>query len=126
MSTTVVNIRTKKCTTYIGRSNDSMHFGNPFGIKKSKFSVIAVGSLSEALMAFNDWLDGSRFSDVEPERRRWILDNLETLRNQTLGCFCKPSACHGDIYRVKLGELSLADAIDQPAEEPSAPQLDLF
>ncbi|MBI6882822.1 DUF4326 domain-containing protein [Pseudomonas putida] len=128
--TRVVNTHKEKCSRYIGRSKtDEMHFGNPFFVstKKTKLGKVEVASLRECLLAFNDWLDGTRYTDVEPERRAWILENLEQLRGQTLGCFCKPKPCHGDIYRVKLGEITLEEvmaAFDEPAKEDS--QISLF
>lgn len=127
--TLVVNQHKSKFSKYIGRdSRNAMHFGNPFFVtnKKTKLGKVETANLRECLLAFNDWLDGTRFQDVEPERRQWVLDNLEQLRGETLGCFCKPKACHGDIYRVKLGEMTLEEAL--PPLEPQAepPQFDLF
>lgn len=128
--TLVVNTHKDKYSKYIGRSKtDLMHFGNPFYVstKKTELGKVAVANLKECLLAFNDWLDGTKHQDVEPERRLWILENLEMLRGQTLGCFCKPKPCHGDIYLVKLGEKTLEEvmaAFDEP--ERALPQMDLF
>lgn len=128
--TLVVNSRVDRYTKYIGRSsNDPMHFGNPFFVstKKTKLGKVEVANLRECLLAFHDWLEGTRYQDVEPERRQWILDNLHTLKNETLGCFCKPKACHGDVYRVLLGELTLEEVLPPPEpEREAAPQFDLF
>jgi hypothetical protein len=112
-----------------------MHFGNPFYVsnKKTKLGKVEVANLRDCLLAFNDWLDGTAHQDVEPERRQWILDNLELLRGETIGCFCKPKPCHGDIYRGKLGEITLEEVMaffDEPkAPTPQTPrdaQFDLF
>jgi hypothetical protein len=63
---------------YIGRPSK---WGNPFKIGK----------------------DGSR-EEVIQKYRQWILDNrtliaqLATeLKGKTLGCWCKPNTCHGDV-----------------------------
>ena len=63
---------------YIGRPSK---WGNPFRIGK----------------------DGSR-EDVIQKYRDWILANSNLmaqlpleLKGKTLGCWCKPNACHGDV-----------------------------
>lgn len=128
--TLVVNSRKDKYSKYIGRSkHEEMHFGNPFFVstKKTKLGKVEVANLRECLLAFHDWLKGTRYHDVEPERRQWILDNLDQLKDQTLGCFCKPNACHGDIYLVLLGEKTLEEVLPPPAPvREEAPQFDLF
>jgi hypothetical protein len=134
MPTKVVNIHQEKCSKYIGRSRtEEMHFGNPFFTKKGKatLGVLEMPNLYECLKAFNDWLEGTAHQDIEPKRRQWILDNLETLRNETIGCFCKPKGCHGDIYRVRLGEMTLEEVLGplRPRAAPvveEASQLGLF
>ena len=123
--TTVINIRKQKSDVYIGRRNCAQHFGNPFSVKESSVSDIRVGSLTEALNCFHSWLTGTGHHDVEPERRAWIISNLEMLRGRTIGCFCKPKACHGDVYRVLLGELTM-DEILPKVEQSQHFQADLF
>lgn len=128
--TLVVNSYKSKYSIYIGRDkNDPMHFGNPFFVsnKKTKLGKVEVANLRECLLAFYDWLKGTRYQDVEPERRQWILDNLDKLKDQTLGCFCKPKACHGDIYLVLLGEKTLEEVLPPPEpQREQIPQFDLF
>ena len=100
--TRVVNIRFDHFTKYIGRGRNGMHFGNPFSHLSGTLAAVHVGSRDEAVKAHRDWLAGTAYQDVEPERRQWILDNLESLRDQTLGCHCKQAgrelSCHGDNY----------------------------
>jgi len=93
MKTRVINIRrSPQYDVYIGRkSHNREHFGNPFRIGPD-------GSRDEVIKKFESWLLGGGFQDVEPERRKWILSNLESLRGKVLGCFCKPAPCHGDVY----------------------------
>ena len=75
--TRVVNKYRDSYDVYIGRNSK---WGNPFKIG----------------------IDGTR-EDVIEQYREWIqtqsnlLNSLEELRGKTLGCFCKPKACHGDI-----------------------------
>ena len=75
--TQVVNKYRDSYDIYIGRGSK---WGNPFRIG----------------------IDGTR-EDVIKQYRNWIqtqphlLNSLEELRGKTLGCFCSPQACHGDI-----------------------------
>ncbi len=117
--TKVVNLRKEKYSKYIGRKDEPMHYGNPFSIGKSNLAKMVMPNRYEALLAFYDWLKGTRFQDVEPGRRSWILENLESLRGCTLGCFCKPLGCHGDIYRVLLGELTLDEVLTPEPVQPA-------
>lgn len=87
---------------YIGRKREGMHFGNPFSARPMSLAEVKVGSREESIDAFRDWLDGQAHQEVEPERRKWILDNMWRLKGKTLVCFCHPKDCHGDVYRVRL------------------------
>lgn len=102
--TRIVNIKDSPCDIYIGRSRKGFHFGNPFSSKRSAISKIGADSVEESIQMFRDWLKGERFCDVEQPRRVWILENIESLRGHTLGCFCRPGPCHGDVYLEFLGE----------------------
>ena len=83
MVTKVVNLRKEKYDVYIGRGSK---WGNKFLIGR----------------------DGNR-EDVIRKYRQWILKNdylincLGELKDKVLGCYCKPSACHGDVL-VELVE----------------------
>ena len=85
--TRVVNCKKEPYDVYIGRPSK---WGNPFKIGT----------------------DGSR-QDVIRKYRVWILANTSLikqirseLRGKTLGCWCRPDACHGDV----LAELADNDA----------------
>ena len=77
-TTRVVHCKKEPFDIYIGRPSK---WGNPFRIGK----------------------DGSR-EDVIQKYRDWILANSNLmallpleLKGKTLGCWCKPNACHGDV-----------------------------
>lgn len=95
--TTVVNKYKNTYDLYIGRLGDNYHFGNPFSHQHSTLAKTKVETRDQAIEAFRDWLYGLNYLDIEPERRQWIIDNINKLEGKTLGCFCKPKACHGDI-----------------------------
>ena len=62
---------------------------NPFthiSDKKTKAEFI-VASRDEAIESYRDW------AVKQPQ----LLKDLHELKGKTLGCFCKPKICHGDI-----------------------------
>ena len=88
----VVNINTgAEFTVYIGRGSK---WGNPF--------IIGV--------------DGTR-KEVIAKYRKYLLENKELLADimsldgETLGCYCKPKACHGDIIIETIEYIHLADQL---------------
>lgn len=82
----VVNLKNEDFEVYIGRGSK---WGNPFIIGK----------------------DGDR-NVVIDKYREWIINNskllndLWKLEGKTLGCFCKPKKCHGDVL-IELFELEM-------------------
>lgn len=92
MKTKVVHCHKDPYDIYIGRRRDTdKHYGNPFKIDGK-------ASREDSILSFRMWLSGQDFIKVEPERRRWILNNMYALKGKTLGCWCHPKACHGDVY----------------------------
>lgn len=90
-------------------------FGNPWTHKERTAADFVVASRHEAIQNYRKWLIGEDFQNVFPERRQKILDNLHKLRGLTLGCWCSPLPCHGEVL-VELVE----------GKEPGNPILDLF
>lgn len=86
---------------YIGRpraSEDQVkHFGNPFSHIDNSRALVWVKSRHEAVVAFEDWLDGTAWTNVAPEQRLWVLAHLAQLRGKRLGCWCAPAECHGEV-----------------------------
>lgn len=78
MKTLVVNKYKDEYDVYIGRGSK---WGNPFVIGKD-------GSREEVIVKYEKMLS------VNVELLSVLLCELEGMR---LGCFCKPSACHGDV-----------------------------
>jgi len=79
--TQVVNIRKEKADVYIGRGSS---FGNPFVIGKDSDREQVIGKYQVYFY--------SRLSSDEAFKQQVLA-----LRGKTLGCFCKPKACHGDV-----------------------------
>jgi hypothetical protein len=73
----VVHCKKEKYDVYIGRPSK---WGNPFEIGKD-------GTRTEVIEKFRNYITSS------PE----LLRQLPELEGKTLGCWCKPSPCHGDV-----------------------------
>lgn len=98
--TRVVNVRKEKYDVYCGRpkGNERFHYGNPFSHNPKSKAEIVLPKNIDVISAFREWLDGEGYLFVQQERREWILDHLDELEGKVLGCFCKPKACHCDVY----------------------------
>lgn len=57
-----------------------MHFGNPFShlATGTTTAQVKVPTVREAVQDFEMWLRGTAWEDVEPERRQWILDKINS------------------------------------------------
>lgn len=104
MITNVVNRRRAPFDVYIGRPSP---WGNPFSHMPGTLAKFKVGSRDEAVSRFREW-----FLD-QPEL---VKRAKRELRGKVLGCWCKPSSCHGDViaeivderkpeYNAMLGQL---------------------
>lgn len=75
--TTVVNKRFDPYDVYIGRGSK---WGCPFVIGMD-------GTREEVISMYHNYI----LNNQE------LLDSLDEIRDKTLGCFCKPLKCHGDV-----------------------------
>lgn len=84
MVTRVVNLRRERYDVYIGRAGKGQdgYFGNPFTLQKHG---------PEALTLF------LRYFLERLDREQEFFDRVSALQGKTLGCFCKPGPCHGDV-----------------------------
>jgi hypothetical protein len=88
MKTKVVHCKKEKYDVYIGRPSK---WGNPFTHikdKKTKAEYV-VSSREEAIEKYREWI-------TEGDGKH-LLKDLHELKGKTLGCWCKPKPCHGDI-----------------------------
>lgn len=92
--TTVVNIYKNQYDIYIGRAGHGKdgYFGNPFILKRGE-------TRGNTLKLYKEYFDNRIITD--PQFKQRILQ----LKNKTLGCFCKPYPCHGDIIAQYLNDL---------------------
>lgn len=73
----VVHCKKEKFDVYIGRPSK---WGNPFEIGKD-------GTREEVIEKYEAWLLN------QPS----LLSSLQEIKGKTLGCWCSPKACHGDV-----------------------------
>lgn len=80
---------------YIGRAGKGQdgYFGNPFRLKQD---MIRGGTLA----GFREYFYRRLMNDAEYRRR------VHELQGKTLGCFCKPHPCHGDIIKEYLDRMA--------------------
>lgn len=86
MKTKVVHCRRSKYDVYIGRPGK---WGNPFRLEPGDCR-------EEVLDKYRLWI----------MKQRKLLSEVHELAGKTLGCWCKPLCCHGDV----LAELADAAA----------------
>jgi len=80
--TNVVHLKREPFDIPIDRSS---RWGNPWSHKDGTLATFKVDTIEEAVENYRKWLKGEDFIDFMQVRREWILDNLGTLRNKTLG-----------------------------------------
>lgn len=77
MTTRVVHCKIEPYDVYIGRPSK---WGNPFTIGRD-------GDRDDVVRLYCEWIEH------QPE----LLAEVGSLKGKTLGCWCSPKACHGDI-----------------------------
>lgn len=86
--TKVVHCKQEPFDVYIGRPSK---WGNPFSHLTATTAEFKVNSREEAIRKYSQWII------TQPQ-----INDIEELRDKTLGCWCKPKACHGDILVALL------------------------
>jgi len=83
---TVVNIRHEPYDVYIGRAGHGHdgRWGNPF-------RLIPGQDRGATIDRYRVWL----WQQIQ--LGRITVEELAQLHGKTLGCFCKPEPCHGDV-----------------------------
>lgn len=89
----VVHCRKAPYDVYIGRGNSRCNlpaskWANPYIVGKD-------GTQEEVVAKYEEWLM------TQPE----LLAALPELKGKTLGCWCHPKACHGDVLARLAAEV---------------------
>lgn len=79
---------TRDTDVYIGRPSK---WGNPFSHRGGTKALFVVPTVEEAINLYDLWLN----------EQEALLAVLEQLRGKTLGCWCKPRLCHGDVLAAR-------------------------
>ncbi len=105
----VVHCKKEPYDIYIGRPSK---WGNPFTHKAGTTAQTVVGSREEAVEAYREWIT------TQPD----LMAALPELRGKTLGCWCAPQVCHGDVLVDLCARLeaptvkSIDPLLEAPAE----------
>ena len=92
MRVEIINIKEYEGDDYIYIGRPSL-FGNPYTSKDSKIAKYKVGSKKEAIDGYREHiLDNKNILEE-------LIKQLEENGYNKLGCFCKPSGCHGDVLK---------------------------
>ena len=83
----IVHCKKSRYDIYIGRPS---RWGNPFIIGKD-------GDRKEVIRKYEKWIL------KQPE----LLKDICLLKNKTLGCYCAPLSCHGDILLKLVNKLCI-------------------
>lgn len=84
MMARVVHCKKEPYDVYIGRPSK---WGNPYSHLPNTEIEFRVTTREEAIAMYGVWLR------QQPE----LMASLHELRGKTLGCWCAPKACHGDV-----------------------------
>jgi len=92
--TKTVNIRCSDYDVYIGRAGKGQdgYFGNPFRLRAGE-------DRSATIQRYRKYFYERLETDPEFKCR------VHELKDKTLGCFCKPYPCHGDVIAEYLNKL---------------------
>jgi len=109
--TRAVNVKNRNCDVYIGRANKTYDenkpslFCNPFRLQDGF-------SREQAIEFFRAYF----YYRLEHDEK--FRKAVQKLKGKTLGCWCHPKACHGDVIVEYLEGLEDA-AEEQPPAEPA-------
>lgn len=89
----VVHSKKEGYDIYIGRPSK---WGNPFTHKSGTNAEYVLPTRDEAVQAYREW--------ITEGGGKHLLNDLHELKGKTLGCWCKPQSCHGDILAELVNE----------------------
>lgn len=90
----IVHCLHDKFDVYIGRPHPFFPEGSPFF---NPYKIGKDGTRNEVLALYEIYLRNS------PK----LLELIMTLEGKTLGCWCKPKKCHGDVILKLINELNM-------------------
>jgi hypothetical protein len=96
--TRIVHCNKESYDTYIGRGGK---WGNPYThiADKDTLAEFIVGSREEAIEKYREYLVNNKE----------LMAKLDELDGKTLGCWCHPKSCHGDVIIEVIIQQKLRD-----------------
>ena len=85
----VVHFKKESFDIYIGRPSK---WGNPYAVGED-------GTRSEVIRKYEWWI----------RKQPHLMNSLHELKGKTLGCWCAPKACHGDVLVKLVKECQMKD-----------------
>ena len=100
--TRVINLYKEPYDVYIGRGSK---WGNPYTTIQDKDTMASeiVETSEEAISKYREHVLNT------PE----LMESLDELEGKTLGCFCKPKPCHGDVLLELLTQKKFKKFIEK-------------
>lgn len=92
----VVHCKKEKFDIYIGRPSK---WGNPYSHLDDSISEFKVDTRQESIDKYERYL----------LENKELMNSLHELKYKTLGCWCKPKSCHGDILKKYVDKLENID-----------------
>lgn len=83
--TRLVHFQKDPYDVYIGRVGP---YQNPFSHKECTKAEFKVQTRGEAIASFREWAP----------KQPGFIEKVKYLRGKTLGCWCSPKPCHGDVW----------------------------
>jgi hypothetical protein len=59
------------------RKQGNKHYGNPFSSRFFKGTEKHKKTIRASVEAYEEWLKGDKYKNIEPNRRQWILDEID-------------------------------------------------
>ena len=94
METRVVHCKKEEYDVYIGRPSK---WGNPFSHKEGTTAQFKTDTREQAVAKYSVW--------ITMGEGKHLLDDLHELKGKTLGCWCMPKMCHGQILAILADNL---------------------
>ena len=104
----IVHWRKEDYDVYIGRgispkTGKLSKWGCPYSYKLDTIAEFKVDTREEAIQMYENYLLNNKE----------LFDSLHELKYKTLGCWCKPQSCHGDIIKKYVDKLEDLDRRNQ-------------
>ena len=108
------------------RKAGEQHFGNPFSHLDNSRDTTKTGTRTEAVEKYKQWLAGTDFKNVKQERRKWVLDQIESgaLDGKDLLYYTKQQPNHAEALAQFIASKGQGPKKKEKAESPGFIEVD--